>query len=90
MRAVAHFHKSNIPRSLVWTLCLFYGVQKKTCKVLMGVTPLNVMDCLKGTDSNRFTVIHLDQCGVGVCMKITDEMVSCPVCGWMRDHTSLR
>lgn len=56
----------------------------------MGVTPLNVMDCLKGTDSNRFTVIHLDQCGVGVCMKITDEMVSCPVCGWMRDHTSLR
>lgn len=66
--------------------CLYCSVQESWWKLLnVRKMFLNVVD----GDSNGSAVAHLGQYGAGVHMKITDEMVPCPVCGWMRDHTSL-
>lgn len=62
----------------------FTAVYRKADEVILV---LNVREKLS-TLTDGSAVAHLGQYGTGVHMKITDEMVPCPVCGWMRDHTS--
>lgn len=66
-----------------WLHC---SVQESWWKVPLV---LNVREKSSTLTLDGSAVAHLGQYGTGVHMKITDEMVPCPVCGWMRNHTSL-
>lgn len=66
-----------------WLHC---SVQESWWKVPLV---LNVREKSSTLTLDGSAVAHLGQYGTGVHMKITDEMVPCPVCGWMRNHTFL-